>query len=190
MKTIRLVLMVFILFSIFGCTKEEAVIPETNKQEIESSKTVISEPKEKKPEEEQIKKPGPPKESTTTEEPKKEPIEETKPIEPTIIEKPNEENEEKLIIFHNNRGPMCIAQLDFLDEIRLKHHSLIIEEHLTYEAGTTEVMYGLMSQYGKSQGVSSNFEYLPITFINKHAYSGFNEDVREKLEQDIKEICK
>ncbi len=96
----------------------------------------------------------------------------------------------ELIMFHNGRGPMCLEQLEFLEGIKPQYPSLVIEEHLTTEQGTRDILNMLKSGYDKSEGVSENFGYLPITFINNHAYSGFNSEVKEKLEKDIQEICK
>lgn len=110
-------------------------------------------------------------------------------------EDPTEEPEKepdtkKLIMFHNGRGPLCLEQLKFLEGIKPQYPSLVIEEHLTTEQGTRELLNQLKSEYDKSEGVSENFGYLPITFINNHAYSGFNSEVKEKLEKDIQKICK
>ena len=109
--------------------------------------------------------------------------------EPVIEEKEIKESENKLIMIHNNKGPMCLQQLEFLDTIE-KCPSLMIEEYFTYNAGTYELLSQLTSQFKASEGISASFEYLPITFINNHAYSGFNDEVKEKLKADIKDVCR
>jgi hypothetical protein len=98
--------------------------------------------------------------------------------------------EPKLIMFHNGQGSMCLRQVEFLDEIKKEYPDLITEEHLTYEIGTSELLSGMISQYEKSQGKSDIFGYYPITFINNHAYSGFDNLVKESLIKDIKEVTK
>jgi len=109
---------------------------------------------------------------------------------PPEIDEKSKENKPILIMFHNGQGPMCLEQLDFLEEIKNECPQLIVEEHLTTDPDTRPFMYELESQYEQSIGVSDHFGYLPITFVNNHAYSGFDDVVKEKLEQDIKEICK
>lgn len=116
----------------------------------------------------------------TTEEEKPE-TEQDEQIEP--------EREQKLIMFHNGKGPMCLDQLEFLDDIKKECPSLIIEEYLTIEASNLNILYNMESQYENSEGVSDSFGFLPITFINNHAYSGFDRQVEKSLKKDIEEIC-
>ena len=88
----------------------------------------------------------------------------------------------KLLIFHNNSGPMCLAALDWLDSVKSEHPGLVIEEHLTYEAGEIELLNELEAQFQMSEGVSTNFEYLPIVFFQGQAFSGFNDEIAEALQ--------
>ena len=83
---------------------------------------------------------------------------------------------------------MCVNQLKFLEELKPQYLSLIIVEHLTTEQGTMEILRELKASYSASEGISKTFGFLPITFINDHAYSGFNREVEEKLLKDIREI--
>ncbi len=87
-----------------------------------------------------------------------------------------------LLIFHNNSGPMCLAALDWLDSVQPEHPALAVEEHLTYEAGETELLAQLEAQFQTSQGVSTSFGYLPIVFFEGQAFSGFNDEIAEMLE--------
>ncbi len=117
--------------------------------------------------------------------------EKEEPIEPVKEEKEtNTETSKKLIMIHNGKGTMCVNQLKFLEDLKPQYPSLIIEEHLTTEQGTMEILKELKSNYTESEGISKTFGYLPITFINNHAYSGFSQEVKEKLQKDIHEICK
>lgn len=94
-----------------------------------------------------------------------------------------------LIMFHNSRGPMCLQQLKYLESMTEKCPSLIIEQHLTTESGTADLLESMRQDYGASEGVSESFAYLPITFVNGHAYSGFNAKVADSMQKDILMIC-
>jgi hypothetical protein len=78
---------------------------------------------------------------------------------------------------------MCLAALDWLESARSEHPELVIEEHLTYEAGETELLAQLTTQFQTSQGVSASFEYLPIVFFQGQAFSGFNDDIARALQE-------
>lgn len=88
---------------------------------------------------------------------------------------------EKLLIFHNNSGPMCLQALDWLDSVRSEHPELAVEEHLTYEPGTIELLNQMKAQVEQSQGVSTTFGFLPIIFFQGQAFSGFNDDIKGTL---------
>ena len=78
---------------------------------------------------------------------------------------------------------MCLAALDWLGRVRSEHPQLVIEEHLTYEAGEAELLAQLKAQYQASQGVSTSFEYLPIVFFQGQAFSGFDDDIAGALQE-------
>ncbi|HUU83961.1 MAG TPA: hypothetical protein VM243_10705 [Phycisphaerae bacterium] len=86
------------------------------------------------------------------------------------------------VMFHNNSGPMCLEALDWLDGVKPEHPTLVVEEHLTYEAGEIELLLKLEAQFQTSQGVSTSFEYLPIVFYEGQAFSGFNDEIAEAME--------
>ncbi len=88
---------------------------------------------------------------------------------------------QKLLIFHNNSGPMCLEALDWLDSVRSEYPELVIEEHLTYESGEMDLFDQLRAPFSQSEGVSAAFGYLPIIFFKDRAFSGFNDDVRDAL---------
>ncbi|MBN2421746.1 hypothetical protein JXB41_00845 [Candidatus Woesearchaeota archaeon] len=127
-------------------------------------------------------------EDNTIEQEQKENIAEIDIEDNTIEEMPQEEKTQKLVMFHNGKGPMCIEQLEFLEDIKKEYIKLVVEEYLTTEEGTHNLIYEFMSNHEKSLGVSDNFGYLPITFINNHAYSGFNNEVKKMITKDIKEV--
>jgi hypothetical protein len=90
--------------------------------------------------------------------------------------------ERSLLIFHNGSGPMCLAALDWLDGIEPQYPALVVEEHLTYEAGERDSLVALEQEYQTSQGVSTSFGYLPIMFFEGQAFSGFNDEIAADLE--------
>jgi hypothetical protein len=91
--------------------------------------------------------------------------------------------ERTLLIFHNGSGPMCLSALDWLDGIEPQYPALVVEEHLTYEAGERETLVALEQEYQTSQGVSTSFGYLPIMFFEGQAFSGFNDEIAADLEE-------
>ncbi|HOO17941.1 MAG: hypothetical protein KBH81_08400 [Phycisphaerae bacterium] len=95
---------------------------------------------------------------------------------------PDAPNPEAIVIFHNNSGSMCLAALNWLADIASEHPALVVEEHLTYQAGERALLRRFESRYNASEGVSGNFEYLPIIFFQGHAFSGFDAEVGQELE--------
>ena len=86
-----------------------------------------------------------------------------------------------LVIFHKNRGPMCLEELEWLESMQGEHPDLMVKEYLTTKASNQELLEERINKYNSSQGVSSEFNYLPITFYKGQAFSGFNEAVRNEL---------
>mgnify|MGYP006282292411 CR=1 FL=1 len=87
----------------------------------------------------------------------------------------------RVLMFHNNAGPMCLRQLDFLDEMGAGE-SFVLEEHYTFEPGTRDLMDETKEKFDSSEGYSENFGYLPVTFVGGRAFSGFDENVEKELE--------
>lgn len=87
-----------------------------------------------------------------------------------------------LHMFHNNSGPMCLAALVWLADLRAAHPALTVAEHQTYEAGETDRLMQFEAQHTASQGVSDSFAYLPIIFFQGQAFSGFNDEVAQAIE--------
>lgn len=104
----------------------------------------------------------------------------------TLDETPDLVNEavnNTLLMFHNNRGPMCLEMLRWLESIKKDHPSLVVEEHITTEQGTRQRMNQLIAEYDVSGGMSESFRYLPITFYRGEAFSGFNKEVQTRLQE-------
>lgn len=87
---------------------------------------------------------------------------------------------EKIVIYHNGRGPMCIEALEFLEGVNYP-----VEEHLEGEDGFMRELNGLIAEYGESEGESESFRYYPMIFVKGKAYSGFNEEVGEGILAEI-----
>lgn len=83
---------------------------------------------------------------------------------------------EKIVVFHNGTGPMCLEFLDFIDTITYP-----VEEHISGDEGFWDALDVIKSEFGTSEGVSENFGYFPIIFIQDKAYSGFNDDITNAI---------
>ena len=95
----------------------------------------------------------------------------------------NTPDPDTLLIFHNNTGPMCLDALDWLADVAETYPALTVEEHLTYESGEAALLLEYEEPYaGVSQGFSTSFQYLPIIFFQGEAFSGFDADVEQALE--------
>jgi len=97
----------------------------------------------------------------------------------SVVELPDEDT---LVVFHNNSGPMCLDALDWLADVQAAHPDLAVEVRLTYESGETDRLLQFTTLYGVSQGVSTSFEYLPIIFFRGQAFSGFDAEIADALE--------
>lgn len=107
-------------------------------------------------------------------------------INPCKVEDLNKENIEiskeqaidndKVIIFHNNTGSMCLEALDFL-----KENNIAYEEHLNTDSDFSAYFMKYREKHLSTVGVSDNYEYYPIIFYKGKAFSGFNEEVRANL---------
>ena len=87
---------------------------------------------------------------------------------------------EKIVVFHNGTGPMCLEFLDFIDTIDYP-----VEQHLTTDAGFWDALNAIKAEFAVSEGLSENFGYFPIIFIQDKAYSGFNDNIRDAILQII-----
>lgn len=87
---------------------------------------------------------------------------------------------DKMVVFHNGQGEMC---LEFLDFIRTINYSF--EEHLVSEENFYELFNSYKKNFNSSEGFSNSFGYYPIVFINNKAYSGFNENVKENILEEV-----
>ena len=91
-----------------------------------------------------------------------------------------ENNVNKIMIFHNGSGPMCLEALDFLETIDYPKEQFIN----TQDNFSNELSF-LISQFKQSEGISNSFGYYPIIFINDRAFSGFNDSVKNAILEEI-----
>jgi hypothetical protein len=82
----------------------------------------------------------------------------------------------KILMFHNGKGSMCLEALEWIKTIDYP-----VEQHLDSEEGFREKLNELIEEFGQSKGVSTSFGYYPIIFIKNEAFSGFNEDIKNQL---------
>lgn len=105
---------------------------------------------------------------------------EPQPIAPMeeLISVPELEN--KIVVFHNGKGPMCIEMIDFL-----KSYTVMFEEHLTWQPDFDKKLNEFMSSHKESEGLSSSFGYYPLIFVKDRAFSGFNNDIKNEILEAI-----
>mgnify|MGYP001182343327 CR=1 FL=1 len=86
------------------------------------------------------------------------------------------ESGDRIRVFHNGQGEMCLEALDFFTEINYP-----IEEFLETEPGFYQELNRQMATFDASEGVSEDFGYYPIIFIKNRAFSGFNDAIRNDI---------
>lgn len=86
----------------------------------------------------------------------------------------------KIIVFHNNKGPMC---LDFLEFIEAANYP--VEQHLVGDEDFDRTFMEYKRKFTESEGLSSSFGYYPIIFINDRAFSGFNEAIKNDISEEV-----
>ena len=89
---------------------------------------------------------------------------------------------EKIVMFHNGTGSMCLDALAFFETTDYP-----LEEHLNTETGFNDLLTSYIAEFGVSEGVSTSFGYYPIIFIEDKAYSGFTDEIEQELSSIIAE---
>ncbi len=90
-----------------------------------------------------------------------------------------------IIVFHNGKGPMCLDFLDFIKSVKYP-----IVQYLDGQENFYKILEDYKIKFSKSEGVSENFGYYPIIFVDNKAYSGFDDNVKEAILRQIEEIKK
>jgi len=91
-----------------------------------------------------------------------------------------EKTGEKIVVFHNDQGSMCLDFLNFAETIDYK-----IEQHLNHEEDFYPIFNSYRNDFEKSEGVSESFGYYPMIFVKGRVFSGFNEDIGEEIKNII-----
>ncbi len=103
-----------------------------------------------------------------------------------LIEEITEESQEspesdlfgeyKIVMFHNNQGPMCLQAKEFFEE-----HNIKFKEVLTTDENFAELLAKYRRNRPTSKGVSSSYGFYPFIFTEEASYSGFNEEIANEL---------
>lgn len=88
----------------------------------------------------------------------------------------------KIVMFHNGVGPMCKEAEAFLDGLDYP-----VEEHLSTEKNFLTLLDRYRMRFPETEGVSDSYEYFPIIFLKDRAFSGFDEEIRQTIEEEIGE---
>jgi hypothetical protein len=88
----------------------------------------------------------------------------------------------KLMMFHNGSGSMCLEAINFIKSIDYS-----VEEYLNTQAGFEEKLSNLIEEFGSSEGVHPLFGYYPMIFIRDRAFSGFNDSIKAEILKEITE---
>lgn len=92
-------------------------------------------------------------------------------------EQSNIVEEDKLVMFHNGSGTMCVEAVQFFEENDIEY-----VEYLNTEEDFNSKLESYKEVYGNvSEGVSTSYGYYPMIFYKGRAFSGFNEGVGESL---------
>ncbi len=87
---------------------------------------------------------------------------------------------DKIVVFHNGKGEMCLEFLDFIETI-----NYTIKQHLTTDSDFYPLLENYKKDFNSSDGYSDSFGYFPIIFINNKAYSGFDESTKQLILNEI-----
>ena len=85
-----------------------------------------------------------------------------------------------LTVFHNGQGPMCLEFLEFIKKIDYP-----IEQYLDSQSNFYQTLENYKAKFNRSQGLSTDFAYYPIIFIKDKAFSGFNQDIKQAILDEI-----
>jgi len=100
------------------------------------------------------------------------------------VEKDAGENKKACCLYfvHNNRGNPCLAEKEFLNEMK-QEHSLEVREILTTSSEGFELAQHIAGEYGVK------IYSVPWTFVCENSFLGFGESTKAELEKAI-EDCK
>jgi hypothetical protein len=85
---------------------------------------------------------------------------------------------DKVVIFHNNTGSMCLDALAFF-----KDESITYEQHLNTDSDYSSTLQTYKVSHPSSEGVSTDYGYYPYIFVKGKAYSGFNDEIGSEINE-------
>lgn len=83
---------------------------------------------------------------------------------------------DKVVIFHNNTGSMCLDALAFF-----KAENITYEQHLNTDSDYLSILQTYKTSYPSSEGVSTDYGYYPYIFVKGKAFSGFNNEIKQEV---------
>lgn len=98
----------------------------------------------------------------------------------TIQENSQASAQNKIAVFHNGQGSMCLDFLEFTKTLTYP-----VEQHLTTDGDFNSQLEAYKAKIAKSEGVDQNFGYYPIIFVGDKAYSGFNDNIKQEILRQI-----
>jgi len=91
------------------------------------------------------------------------------------------QNEVTVVVFYGEGCPHCASALEFLNELKNKYESLILEEYEVYfNQENRELFYELTEAY------DSEVSGVPTIFVNEKIFNGFSTAQGESIENEIK----
>jgi len=85
-------------------------------------------------------------------------------------------SEYKIVMFHNNQGPMCLQAKEFF-----KKHNMKVREILTTDDNFAKLLARYKENKPVSKGASNSYGFYPLIFTEEANYSGFNEEIAKEL---------
>ena len=87
---------------------------------------------------------------------------------------------DRIVVFHNGKGPMC---LDFLDFIKTLDYP--VEQHLTGDKDFGKTFMDYKNTVSETEGLSPSFGFYPVIFVNDRIFSGFDEHIKSEILKEI-----
>ncbi|MDD2909403.1 MAG: hypothetical protein PHU74_00575 [Candidatus Pacebacteria bacterium] len=87
-----------------------------------------------------------------------------------------------IVVFGNDHGELCSDLRTFLESNNYPYTN--------YSTSNPEFLSELeyyKKEYKVSEGMSKNFRYYPIVFVNEKAFSGFNNEIKENIIKAFKD---
>jgi len=88
----------------------------------------------------------------------------------------------EMIVFST---PSSVMHKDLISFLETSNHSY--KEYLSSNESFLKELMILKKEIRKSEGMSKDFRYYPIIFINGKAFSGFNKEIKKIIEENYGE---